>query len=167
MIVNFWDNLITQWKAENKCGLCWADFEAPLVESASNIVQLKEGDQCCVLPLLTNIRETETVSYSPTTFFEIRVNQDQAFDIHFVTQGDLGTNNYTEIKGHPKEESRWATIYKPIKDCLNRLDIQRELCVYTGLKIDITLWELTPARQAYLDNNYFGWKLKVNFRITK
>jgi len=165
-IIEFWDQLIAKWNTEQKCNLCFA-FEAPLFESASNIVQAKENKECCVMSLLTNVGEREVPSFSSQSGWEISVNKDYTFDIHFVTQGDLSTNNYTEIKGYTKETSRWNTIYNPIRGCLDRLEIQRELCLFTGLKVDVATWDLTLAREAYLDNNYFGWKLKVNFRITE
>lgn len=164
-IVDFWDQLITQWKAESKCGFCWT-FEAPLIESQSNIIQTEQGSECCIDVILTDVVERESSKYHPITELENGLNEDFSFTIHFVMEGELGENNYTEVKGHLKSDSRYIKTYKPIRECLDRNELKTALCEYTGKQVDITDWS-KQISHAYLDQNYFGWKVKANFRIVE
>ena len=166
-IVKFWSDVTAQWQAEQKCGLCW-EFEAPYIEALSHSIQNVNRDEigdekCCVSVIYTTPQISETQGIHPLTQFPIREGRDYSFTIHFVKRGDLGTNNYTEIKGHPVSESRHETTYNPILKCLEDKRLYELFCEYVGKKIDVPVWRLQPSH-AYLDNNYFGWKLTATFR---
>jgi len=161
-VVKFWDDVVTGWKAEGKCGLCWK-FDAPLIESQSNIVQADQDEECCVFALVTELSDSTTSRIASNTGFPTTPSQDNNFTIHFVMNDGLGTNNYTEILGHPKEESRYKTIYKPIKDCLESQDLYQLFCDYVGQNVIVTKWN-KEVSHAYLDNNFYGWQIRATFR---
>jgi len=161
-IVNFWDDVISGWKAENKCGLCWK-FDAPLIESQSNIVQAEQDEECCVFALVTELSDSTTTRVASREGLPNGGSIDYNFTIHFVMNDGLGTNNYTEILGHPKEEGRYKTIYKPIKDCLESQDLYQLFCDYVGQNVIVTKW-IKEVSHAYLDNNFYGWKIRATFR---
>lgn len=160
-VVDFFKKQVEKWQTDGKCGFCW-EFSAPLIESQTNIQQTDEA--CCTYVFLTEIETNEVPRFSANTGFVNGKNCDTTFTLHVVRKGDLGTNNYSEIKGHPISESRWETIYKPLSDCLD-CNLILDFCEFVGLKVDITQWRKT-IEHAYLDNNYFGWKIRATFRIS-
>lgn len=162
-IVDFWKRQVDKWQTENKCGFCW-EFGAPLKDSQLNIEQTDEA--CCTYVFLTEIETVETPKFSPNTGFLNGKNCDTTFTLYVVRKGDLGTNNYSEIKGHPISESNWETIFNPISECLD-CNLILDFCTLEyGLKIDITQWRKTLEHAAF-DNNYFGWKVRGTFRISQ
>lgn len=164
-IVDFWSKQIAKWKEEDKCGMCW-EFSAPLFENATNIQQNEEA--CCTYVFLTELKTRKNFKkydgYGQTGYSFIE-SCDYSFTVHFVRQGDLGTNNYNEIKGHPIDEGRYNTIYKPITDCLD-CDLELDFCEFVGEQVDNLTW-VQSMEQAYLDNNYFGWRLNITFRLPR
>lgn len=160
-IVDFWSKQVNKWKEEQKCDMCF-EFSAPLFEDASNIFQTREA--CCTYVLLTGWKERSTPTYDRISSLKLNQSTDVIFTIDIVQKGDLGTNNYNEIEGHPIEQSRYETIYKPIRECINLNKIELDFCLFLGFKPQESKWELEMSR-AYLDNNYFGWKITATFRI--
>ena len=161
-IVKFWDDVVNGWKEERKCGLCWR-FDAPLIESQSNIVQAEQGEECCVFALVTELSDSTTPRVDSRTNFVNGIGQDHNFTIHFVMSAPLGTNNYREIPNHPVAEGRYESIYKPIKDCLESQDLYQLFCDYIGQNVIVTKWN-KEVSHAYLDNNFYGWKIRATFR---
>ncbi|HSH68032.1 MAG TPA: hypothetical protein VLB84_20025 [Bacteroidia bacterium] len=159
-IVKFWKQQVEKWQEDEKCGFCW-EFSAPLFENVTNIQQTEED--CCTYVFLTKLVRNRVPQFSANTGFLNRKFCDYSFTLHVVRKGDLGTNNYNEIAGHPIEESRWNEIYKPIADCLD-CDLMLDFCEFVGLKVDEMTWR-EEMEQAYMDNNYFGWRITATFRV--
>lgn len=158
-IIKFWADQVAKWQEDEKCDMCF-EFSAPLFENATNITQTEED--CCTYVFLTNIKRKRNFKKYQTGF-TYPDSCDWTFTIHFVKKGDLGTNNYNEIKPHPISESRWNNIYKPISECLD-CQLQLDFCEFVGLNVDEVAWN-EEMEQAYLDNNYFGWRITATFRL--
>lgn len=160
-IVDFWKQQIDKWNEDEKCGMCW-NFSAPLFENASNIQQTSES--CCTYVFLTNIKRVKNFRTYPTGMTDVD-SCDYSFNLHVIRKGDLGTNNYNEIRGYAVADGRYNEIYKPIADCLD-CDLQLDFCEFLGVNINEISWVET-MEQAYLDNNYFGWRIAANFRLPR
>ena len=160
-IVKFWQQQVEKWSEDEKCGMCW-EFSAPLFENASNVQQTTES--CCNYVFLTNLRKVKNYRTYPSghTFVE---SCDYAFNLHVIRKGDLGTNNYNEIPGYAIADGRYEKIYKPIADCLD-CDLELDFCDFIGLQVNELRW-VESMEQAYLDNNYFGWRIEANFRLPR
>ena len=157
-IVSFWKAQIDKWNTDEKCGLCW-EFSAPLIPSQINIVQ---NENCCVQIYLTDIkyREEKTINQNTglTTFKKCVWN----FSIHAVTPVALGVNNYNEIKGHDIDESKWATVFYPIIECLG-CDNILDYCTILGKSIEVKQNGDAILVHNYLDQNLNGWKINYQF----
>lgn len=158
-IVSFWKDQIDLWNEQEKCGLCW-EFSAPLVTSQINIVQ---DETCCVHVFLTDIKFRETKQRNAVSGLVTSKLCVWSFSLYALSKSPLGVNNYNEIKGHPIEESKWETIFKPLIDCLgcdNILDTC-ELLGVTNVNVDMN-GDATLIHN-YLDENYNGWKINYQF----
>lgn len=164
-IVSFWEKQIKEWDKESKCGLCWAEFEAPLTRSAMNIVQQEEDSKCCVHSYLTNLRYSENRIYNTSNPFIRDANINGSFELYFVVNDVLGRNNYMEIKGHSVKDSRWEAILKPLYDCLTSEDLLQE-CENMGYLFKINRWDLNLVIVDG-DNNNTGWRLNAEFSTKK
>lgn len=163
-IVKFWKDQTELWNEQQKCDLCW-NFAAPLVNSQMNIVQqeLDSETECCVNVFLTDIKFREVKNRNSVTGLVINKTCVWNFSLWCVLPVQLGVNNYNEIKGHPIDESKWSTIFKPLIDCLgcdNILDTC-ELLGVTNVNVDMPT-DATLVHN-YLDNNYNGWKINYSF----
>lgn len=159
-IVQFWQDQVTAWNDENKCDFCW-EFGAPLVESANNVQQSK-SEECCVHVFLTDSSFSETPKYSSTGFVN-GVETKEIFTLWVLIPSKLGQNNYNEINGHDVSESKWKTIFKPLKDCVGSAQMI-DACAKLGIKADIIKWvgELVTN---YQNMNYAGWKINGTISI--
>lgn len=160
-IVKLFEDVTELFNTEQKCDKCW-EFSAPFFEDALNKVQTEEP--CCVQLMLTNFRYLSQLTYLTSGFLK-DVVKDYAFDLYILQktgEAGLGTNNYNEIKGHPVNESKWATVYKPLFDCLND-SAALELCQTLGFNAEITKWEMSLVRN-YQDDNYDGWLIRATIR---
>lgn len=158
-IVKFWKDQVDLWNMQEKCGLCW-EFSAPLVASQINIVQ---SETCCVNVFLTDIRFRESKQRDNITGLVLSDFCVWSFSLYALSKSPLGVNNYNETKGHPIEESKWETIFKPLIDCLgcdNILDTC-ELLGVTNVNVDMN-GDATLIHN-YLDENYNGWKINYQF----
>lgn len=158
-IVNFWKEQVRIWNETEKCGLCF-EFAAPLVASQINIVQEEE---CCVNVFLTDIRFREIKNRNSVTGLITSKTCVWNFSLYVLKKENLGVNNYNEIKGHPVDESKWGTIFKPIIDCLG-CDNILDTCEILGLtNVNIDMPSDAILIHNYLDDNYNGWKLNYSF----
>lgn len=159
-IVDFLKQQTEIWDNEQKCGFCW-NFGAPLVNSQLNIEQDAENEACCVSIFVTDITGGENLSYN-TAGLVTTAYCDKTFTMYALIKSPMGVNNYTEIKGHPVEESKWNTIFKPLEDCLtcgNPFDF----CEILGYNMQTTSkrWSIVHN---WLNNNYNGWKFTFTIR---
>lgn len=156
-IVDFWKKQVEAWDAENKCGFCWT-FGAPLTDEAANTQQTEEP--CCVSVFVTDITQSSSRRYADTSWLNSRVDN-HGFTLYVLKRDGLGVNNYNEILGHPVTESKWETILKPLKECVTAEGVL-EFCEILGYNVQIPTWQM-ETRINWLDENYTGWRIRVNF----
>lgn len=151
--------MVGDWAAEEKCGFCW-EFTAPMRESDLNEYVMK-GEPCCLLVAVTDYRVQCSSPVNRSTGLRTLGAEIHDFNLHFITHDDIGKNVYNEIPGHPLAESKWATILKPIADCV--VCDPLVFCEYLGFEMEVSLWRLIP-RMDWLDSNYSGWTVNVQLR---
>lgn len=161
-IVQFFTELFAKYDKEAKCGFCWK-FGAPLSLEGLNKSITPQEDVCCMQAYLTEYEQRTEYQYNGQT----GLNNYQAcihdFTLYVGTQvDDIGTNVHTEIPEHPISESLWATIFKPLLDCLG-CGKELYLCEL-GYDFDITKWQMKKV-QFLGDKNFTGWMIKGTFRI--
>ena len=161
-IVNFFKQQVERFNLDDKCGLCWA-FEAPMTESALNLVQLEEDTKCCVHLFMTSLQFSKKNRYSAQTTFVNGESCEYTFTLYVLQASRMDLNNYTEIKGHPVSESKWETIYKPIFDCLSCENVL-ETCEILGYKVDVTKWDAFLVSN-FRDLNYDGWRFNITLKV--
>lgn len=154
-IVDFYKNKVVQWNAENKCGFCY-EFGAPLFNSEINIQQQK-SDNCCVNVFIVNFRYRTVYTLQANAGYRIADKNIISFDLYLLTKSQLGINNYNEISGHPIEESKWETIFKPLLDCFG---VGKNQCEEMVGFIGYQKWEAGLVHN-YLDSVYNGIKISV------
>ena len=162
--ISFFEEQVKKWNEDKKCGFCW-QFSAPLKESAINIQQIRESDECCVQLMLTDLRLTEQKSYGTNgliTSNDCVYN----FNIFALLPSRLDINTYNEIEGHTIEESKWKTKLEPLLECLG-CDALIEICEIWKYPIQIPNWGAAEVLINYQDANYDGWKIPITFRIRK
>lgn len=161
-IVQFWEDQVSKWSEENKCGNCW-NFDAPIFVSSLNSIKLDKGSECCINVFLTDLSFRESTIYNSVTNLITNKYCEYTFVLYICIPRDLGINNWNEIKGHNKESSKWATTYKPILDCFG-CGALIDFCEILGYKVNITSKTATPLNY-FQDNNYVGWRMPMTFRI--
>lgn len=163
-IVNFWAQQVAKWNTENKCGMCW-EFYAPLTESAVSITQT---ENCCVKVFLLRDKApafATTNVYDNVTSLLTNSTCNINFQLLVVMTGNIGLNNWNEIKDHPTEESKWSTMLYKIEQCL-ACDAQVDFCEILGSEYRITQWSATQVINNG-DNAYTGYRLNVTFQSTR
>jgi hypothetical protein len=157
----FLNNLIERWNEEEKCGFCWK-FTAPMRESDFNEYQLNDYGKCCLVVAVTDYTFDTSRRYNNQT----KLIEDKFiyhdFKLNVVTTDDLGLNVYNEIKNHDLSESKWATILKPIYDCISEDEVLT-FCLDLGYIVQIERWSAV-TRIDWMDNNYTGWTFNVRLK---
>lgn len=154
--VTFWKTLIEKYNTDEKCGWCW-NFFAPLTEVDLNLV--KGGEECCINVFLTWDRgldfQTET-NWDATFGININPVEVYNYDLWFLIKSPVGINNYNEKPDHAIEESRYETIFKPLRNCIN-FDMLNDICKDFGVSS-------FNGRNIYdyQDEMFFGIKLTVS-----
>lgn len=151
--------MVSDWNAEEKCGLCW-EFTAPIRETDLNEYQ-KRGEECCVIVAVTDYRYSVQQIVNRNSGMITNKSETFNFSLHFLSLDDLGLNVYNEIPNHPLNESKWATIIKPLADCA--VTDLLTFCEYIGRELEVVTWVATP-RIDWLDMNYTGWTVQVQLR---
>ena len=160
-VIEFFQDVVTAWNAENKCDECWT-FGAPLTEDALNKQQTPDGvDPCCVHVFISDLVISSVRAFATTGYQSARYDN-HSFNLYVLKKGDLGTNNYNEIAGHPISESRWQQTLKPLKECLDDQNLL-PFCTELDNTIQITNWQMS-TKIAYLDGNYVGWLIRATFK---
>lgn len=168
-IVELWRSIMQTYQEEFKCDFCWK-FYAPLTELKLNtirdiLVELGSGeseDACCVhVFLLRNQPDdfSSTPNYSRFTTIADIVSTEN-YVVYFLIKSKEGLNNYNELPGYSIDESRHATIFKPLRECID-ISILTDLCL---------LGQVTSYRGSYIydyqDEQYYGLKVNFSQRIT-
>lgn len=144
---------------ESKCGLCW-EFTAPIRESDLN-EYIKRSDECCVIVAVTDYRYSVQQTVNRNSGMITNKAEVFNFNLHFLAFDDLGLNVYNEIPNHPLNESKWATILKPLADCA--VTDLLTFCEYIGRELEVVTWIASP-RIDWQDMNYTGWSVQVQLR---
>lgn len=157
-IVKFIHDMVEQWNDEEKCDLCWA-FTAPMRDSDLNEYQFRdESGACCVLVAVTDYRFATNRRYASSSLVREKFTSHD-FRLNFLVRDEIGKNVYNEIKNHELRESKWATILKPIYDCIS-VDEVLDFCETLGYNVDINSWR-GSMKIDWLDN-YTGWSIDVS-----
>lgn len=162
--ITFFEKQVEKWNEDQKCGFCF-QFSAPLKESAINIQQIRENDNCCVQVMLTDLRLSVQKQYDSKSFI-IQDDCIYSFNLFVLKPSSLGVNNYNEINGHSVMESKWKTILEPLLECFG-CDAILDLCEIWNYPIQVTNWGQAEVLINYQDMNYDGWKIPITFRIRK
>jgi len=164
-IIDFWKKQTDIWNEENKCGFCW-DFSAPLVPSQINIVQTEPTEEdCCIKVFLTDLKFRESIVRNTTTNLITNKTCVWNFSLWVMQYKDLGINNYNEIKGHPIDESKWETVFKPLIDCLGCDNILDTCEILGETNVNVAFNGDAALVHQYLDG-YNGWKINYTFTQT-
>lgn len=174
-IVNFWRDVVSDFnitKDENgnpteegstKCGFCWF-FGAPLSGSAANAQNTPEGSECCVHLLVTETSKNSVKGYSGRTGLLNSQFDDYTFTILVARQDDIGTNMYNEQLDHEIPEGKWASVLRPLQECLDgNGELERLFCDILGEQLRITSWRMR-IKKNYQDQNFTGWEIFGTFR---
>ena len=156
-MIDFFENLVTTWNDEDKCGLCWKFFGAGRKDYANLI----EHDTCCVAVILTgfgsrygyvrNQFDLQTKEYCED-WFELIVGIPSSLDLSF----------YNEISDDYKETSKYKQYIQPIIDCIGcGIDVE---CNEQGYEVTEWGWELVLN---YHDYNIDGIKIRGKLRKYK
>lgn len=159
-IVTFFEDLIELWNTEKKCDSCWA-FSAPLSEDGMNATVKSDIDKCCTHFFITEYETSSGDTENPDTGEIIKSWCDHIFTLYVVKHASLGVNTYNEQPEHPISESLWATILRPIQNCLG-CGKQFDLCEL-GYDFKIPKWNM-KAIKLKEDHNYTGWRILGIFR---
>lgn len=151
--------MVEAWNLEEKCDLCF-EFTAPLRESDLNEYQMK-GDPCCVLFAVTDYRFECSSPVNRQLGLRTLGAEIHNFNLHVLSQDNIGLNVYNEIPGHPLSESKWATILQPLAECV-ACDLL-QFCEYLGFEMEVSRWVMSP-RIDWMDSNYSGWTINVQLR---
>lgn len=165
-LISFWQDQVTKWNTENKCGLCW-EFGAPLIESAVETYTPTIGKECCVQVLLVRDKITPfstTNTYDSRTSLRTNAVCNHGFQLLFLLPSDIGTNNFNEIKNHPTTESKWDTILSRLEECIS-CDMNIDFCDIIGMQYRVTQWSAQQVIN-YTSKAYSGYRLTVNFQKT-
>lgn len=149
--------MVGEWDDESKCGLCW-EFTAPMRDSDLNECQ-QRTDDCCVTVAVTEFRFQLIQNVNRQSGLITNTSEIYDFNLHYLAKDNLGLNVYNEIDGHPLAESKWATIIKPLMDCIS-LPV---FCEYIGRNLEVTLWRAN-LRIDWQDMNWSGWTINVQLR---
>ncbi|HLS52728.1 MAG TPA: hypothetical protein VK031_02065 [Tissierellaceae bacterium] len=158
-IVELWKSTVERLNQQNSCSCCW-EFYAPLTEVKLNIVRNK-GNCCTHVFLLRNKPNdfTSALTYN-NGYLNTEVNTEN-YDVLFLISSKTGLNNYNELAHHPIEESRYATIFKPLRECI-KSDIITALCEHA----QVTSWSGRYVYD-YQDENYYGLRISISQRYER
>lgn len=166
-LIQFWQDQVTKWNNEQKCGLCW-EFDAPLTQSAVELHQPTKGTECCVQVLLVRDQVPAfnmTNNYNNVTGLLTNVACNTSFQLLFLMQMDMGTNNYNEIKNHPVEQGKWVKLGE-LENCIG-CDMNLDFCELIGTQYRVTQWQARQEKINMTSSNYSGYRLTVNFQTIR
>lgn len=168
-IVELWRDIIEAYNIDGRCDFCWR-FYAPLTEQKLNLVRdvlVEEGsgeenEACCVHVFLIRNQPDDfssTPNYSQFGNVNTIVSVEN-YTVYFLIKSKEGLNNYNEMPGYSIEDSRYHTIFKPLRECID-ITILTDLCL---------LGQVTSYRGSYVydfqDEQYYGIRVSFSQRLT-
>lgn len=153
-IVDLWESIVDKLNLTQACGKCWK-FYAPLTEFRLNVVK-QDNDDCCVNVFLIRDRGTafgSTVRYD-NGFMTGRTDS-ETYRIMFLIKSKEGLNNYNELPNNDVLESRYETIFRPLKQCIESTLIT-DICNHNKL----VSWNGEYIYD-YQDEMYYGFALNI------
>lgn len=158
-IIKHFENLISNWQNENKCGYCWKFIGAGRPDLFNMFTDI-DNTQCCIYVGLFKI-----------TFGTIYRQQEQGFtskDYCYVRfEGFIGIPSLLDVQFYnelgntdaEKEQSKWE-ILNNIKECLG-CEFLEMLCDDSGQYAPASF--SAEQKLNYQDNNYDGWLIKGQY----
>ena len=140
-MIEFFEQLISDWNDEEKCGLCW-NFYGAARSDYSNLIN--HGANCCVAVILLDFGSR--YGYTRNQFdinqkeycedyFELLVGVPSSLDIQF----------YNEISDDFKDTSKYKQYIEPIINCLGcGIDLE---CNESGYEVMEWSWSLAMNYQ--------------------
>lgn len=154
-VLGLWKGLTEQLNEEEVCDFCW-EFYAPLTEVKLNIIRNKGN--CCVHVFLIRNKPNDfgsNLTYGTGGYLNTQIHTD-SYDVLFLVSSIEGLNNYNELDNHPIEESRYETIFKPIRDCI-KSKLITDICEHA----QVSSWSGRFVYD-YQDENYYGYRISIN-----
>jgi hypothetical protein len=153
-MIDFFENLISEWNEEEKCGLCWRFFGA----GRSDYSNLITHDSCCVAVILNAFGSRYGYSRNKYEINERQYCEDW-FELIVGVPSTLDLSFYNEISDDYKDDSKYKRYIQPIIDCLGcGIDIE---CNQEGYEVMEWGWELVLN---YQDYNIDGIRIKGKLR---
>lgn len=157
--VDFFEKQIAIWNDEELCDSCWK-FEYSERESEINESN-QTDDDCCIMVFMTNLRDRSTYNYKQDSPWPTSKTTRHTMNIYFLKNDRIDINVHKEIKGHPVEESKYHTILRPIKDCIDKFDF----CQVLGRTVKRISDDCERVLD-YQDNGYSGYRYQFQFEET-
>lgn len=161
-IIPLWEGIVKTMDETNACGYCW-EFYAPLTEIKLNTTRTKEGKNCCVHVFLIRNKAMDfrhTPIYTNRNIISGYALEDN-YDIYFLVKSKRGLNNYNELPHHDVKDSRYETIFRPIRDCI-------ESRMITGICGTARVTQFSGNFvYDYQDEQYYGYKISIQQRWEK
>ena len=153
-VLELWRNLTEKLNTEESCGFCWK-FYAPMTETRQNII--RKSNDCCVNVFLLRNKSQDfgsNLAYGPSGYLNAQQHT-ESYDILFLIPSKEGLNNYNELLGHSIDDSRYATIFKPLRDCIKSTMIT-SICEHAS----VTSWSGRYVYD-YQDEQYYGLRISI------
>jgi hypothetical protein len=153
-MIDFFENLISQWNEEEQCGLCWRFFGA----GRSDYSNLITHDSCCVAVVLENFGSRYGYTRNQ---YDINTKEycEEWFDLIVGVPSSLDLSFYNEISDDFKDTSKYKQYIQPIIDCIGcGIDIE---CNQEGYEVMEWSWSLVLN---YQDYNLDGIRIKGRLR---
>lgn len=160
-VIEFWKNQVELWNEQQKCGFCWV-FGGPTTREGINRYKLREGQECCTHVFITDESFKDEFIYPNQNPFHSMIKCQEGFTLWVLVPSRIDLNDYTEIEGHPIEESLEETILTPLKSCLS-CQVGLDMCEANGNLFQVIRWEGSKVRRIF-DNNYTGWRISALFQ---
>jgi hypothetical protein len=153
-MIDFFEQLISDWNNQDKCGLCWKFFGG----GRSDYSNLITHDSCCVAVILNGFGFKYGHSRNKYDVNEKEYCEDW-FELIVGVPSSLDLSFYNEISDDFKYDSKYKRYIQPIINCIGcGIDIE---CNQEGYEVMEWGWELVLN---YQDCNIDGIRIKGKLR---
>jgi len=161
-MIHFFEQQITKYNTEKKCGFSWT-FSAPLTQEALYLQQIRQSEKTHLQAMFLQDKQpafSVQNIYDPKTGLLINRFYIENFSLFILLPDQLGVNNYNEITGHNISDSRSAELIK-IKKCI--ADLQLDFCGFIGSDLQLIKWE-AHQKINFTPNNYLGYQINATVK---